>query len=127
MTELPLMKHYESWGKFPKVEHDTVETVFWRSEMPRLDTFSAPVLPFGQGRSYGDSCLNEGGVLIDTTSLDRFMAFDVERGILRCEAGVTLAQVLEVVVPRGWFLPVTPGTKFVSVAGAIANDVHGKN
>src|SRR5262245_24233431 len=55
------------------------------------------------------------------------MAFDEETGILRCEAGVMLADILEVMVPRGWFLPVTPGTKYVSVGGAIANDVHGKN
>jgi FAD/FMN-containing dehydrogenase len=85
------------------------------------------VLPFGQGRSYGDTCLNDGGTLIDTASLSRFIAFDEAAGILRCEAGTTLADVLELIVPRGWFLPVTPGTKHVTVAGAIANDVHGKN
>ncbi|MGH2542418.1 MAG: FAD-binding oxidoreductase, partial [Ardenticatenaceae bacterium] len=121
------MRRYESWGKYPKVENQIVTSVFWRDESVRFDTFDRSVLPHGLGRTYGDSCLNEGGVLIDTTSLSRFISFDEARGTLRCEAGVTLAQILEVIVPRGWFLPVTPGTKFVTVAGALANDVHGKN
>ncbi len=121
------MKKYESWGKYPKVKHEAVKSLFWREDPVRLDTFERSVLPVGLGRTYGDSCLNEGGILIDTTTLDRFIAFDEESGLLRCEAGVSLAQVLELIVPRGWFLPVTPGTKFVTVAGAIANDVHGKN
>jgi len=85
------------------------------------------MLPFGNGRSYGDSCLNDGGVLLDARGLDRLIAFDAERGVLRCEAGVLLSEILDFVVPRGWFLPVSPGTKFVTVGGAIANDVHGKN
>lgn len=88
---------------------------------------SQPVLPFGYGRSYGDTCLNDGGTLIDTTGLSRFIRFDEESGVLRCEAGVSLGEILEISVPRGWFLPVTPGTKHVTVGGAIANDVHGKN
>src|SRR5207253_6466355 len=86
-----------------------------------------PVLPYGYGRSYGDSCLNAGGVLLDASFLRRFIAFDADKGLLRCEAGVSLAEILDLVVPRGWFLPVVPGTKFVSVGGAIANDIHGKN
>ncbi len=67
------------------------------------------------------------GTLLDATGLNRFIAFDAETGLLRCEAGVLLADILTAFVPRGWFLPVSPGTKFVSVAGAIANDIHGKN
>lgn len=81
----------------------------------------------GLGRSYGDTSLNEGGGVIDCTRLDRMMHFDPDTGILECEAGVSLADILDVFVPRGYFLPVTPGTKFVTVGGAIANDVHGKN
>ena len=84
-------------------------------------------LAYGNGRSYGDSCLNEGGVLVDTRGLDRFIAFDEASGVLDCEAGVLLSDILDVLVPRGWFLPVTPGTQYVTVGGAIANDVHGKN
>jgi FAD/FMN-containing dehydrogenase len=85
------------------------------------------VLPFGNGRSYGDSNLNPGGALLRARSLDHFIAFDPSTGILRCEGGVLLAEILRLVVPQGWFLPVVPGTQFVTVGGAIANDVHGKN
>ena len=102
-----------------------VQPLTWRDEVPSFDR--RPVLPRGQGRSYGDSCLNEGGVLLTTRALDRFIAFDETRGVLRCEAGVTLGAILDVVVPRGFFLPVLPGTKHVSIGGAIANDIHGKN
>lgn len=84
-------------------------------------------MPYGNGRSYGDSCLNDGGILLDCRGLDRVIAFDPGTGIAKCEAGVLLSQLLELAVPHGWFLPVTPGTKFVTVGGAIANDVHGKN
>ena len=94
------------------------------SALPASDT---PVLAYGNGRSYGDSCLNNDGMLLDMGSLDRFIAFDPATGVIECEAGVLLADILELVVPQGWFLPVTPGTQFVSVGGAIANDVHGKN
>ncbi len=85
------------------------------------------LLPYGAGRSYGDSCLNDGNALIHTRGLDRFIAFDTATGVLRCEAGVLLADIIDFALPRGWFPPVTPGTKFVTVGGAIANDVHGKN
>ena len=85
------------------------------------------MLPGGLARSYGDSCLNEGGTLLATTTLDRLIAFDRDAGVIRCEAGVSLAHILDLVVPAGWFLPVVPGTAHVTVGGAIANDVHGKN
>ena len=85
------------------------------------------MLPVGMGRSYGDSCLLDGGTLLAARGLDRFISFNPASGLLRCEAGVTLAEILDFAVPRGWFLPVTPGTKFVTVGGAIANDIHGKN
>jgi FAD/FMN-containing dehydrogenase len=85
------------------------------------------MLAFAQGRSYGDTCLNDGGTLLDTALLSGIISFDKERGLLRCEAGTTLAKILELIVPQGWFLPVAPGTKYVSVGGAIAHDVHGKN
>ncbi len=91
-----------------------------------------PVTAFGCGRSYGDAALNPGGSLIDCTGLDRFIAFDAATGILTCEAGVRLADILAAICRpeaggAGWLLPVTPGTRFVTVGGAIANDVHGKN
>jgi FAD/FMN-containing dehydrogenase len=116
-----------SWGRYPTVTPAEVRSVYWRSELPDLAHFERPLLPFAYGRSYGDSCLNEGGVSLDMSHLRRFISFDEAEGLLCCEAGVSLAEVLELVVPRGWFIPVSPGTKFVSVGGAIANDVHGKN
>jgi len=119
------MTRYESWGRFPKATHDVVR-MNWR-DMALPPDSGKSMLPFGNGRSYGDCCLNDQGILVDTRGLDRFMAFDAGMGTLRCEAGVLLSEILELVVPRGWFLPVTPGTQFVTIAGAVANDVHGKN
>ena len=117
----------QSWGRYPASGQQSLHPIFWRDEL--IPSFSATTtcLPFGQGRSYGDCCLNDNGVLLDTRRLDRFIDFDKQKGSLRCEAGVTLDEILRLIVPHGWFLPTTPGTKFVSLGGAIANDVHGKN
>ncbi len=119
----------ESWGRYPRVRHRRVQTVHWTDELPELlrREAAASALAFGLGRSYGDSCLNEGRTLIDCSRLDRILRFDAEQGVICCEAGASLAEILELAVPHGWFLPVTPGTKFVTLGGAIANDVHGKN
>jgi FAD/FMN-containing dehydrogenase len=116
----------ESWGRYPRVQQEALP-LFWRSDAPPFDSIRGTVLPYGRGRSYGDVCLNDGGTLLLTARMDHFLAFDPEAGRLRCEAGVGLDQVLELIVPQGWFLPVTPGTKFITVAGAVANDIHGKN
>ncbi len=113
-----------SWGNVIHAPH-----VLYRLSS-RYDRFPAAppsVLPFGNGRSYGDSCLNVGGALLQMRSLDRFISFDRATGVLACEAGVLLAEILDLVVPAGWFLPAVPGTCYVTVGGAIANDVHGKN
>jgi len=121
------MGNYQSWGRLPKATPAAVKRVDWRSEVADLDFGPLPGLPYGLGRSYGDTCLNDGGLLIDTTHLARLIDFDSERGILRAEAGLSLEQLLAVIVPRGWFLPVSPGTQFVTLGGAVANDIHGKN
>ena len=84
-------------------------------------------LPHGMGRSYGDVCLNPGGDLWLTTALDHFRSFDEEEGRLWVEAGTLLKEVQQSLIPRGWTLPVTPGTQMATIGGAIANDVHGKN
>jgi FAD/FMN-containing dehydrogenase len=81
----------------------------------------------GLGRSYGDVCTNPGGTLISSYALNKLLAFDAESGILTCESGVTISDIQKLFVGRGWMSPVTPGTQFVTVGGAIANDVHGKN
>ena len=80
----------------------------------------------GLGRSYGDAALNAGGQVLGLRRVDRYLAFDEASGALTCEAGVSLAQIIDDFTPRGWFPSITPGTKFVTVGGCIANDVHGK-
>ncbi|MBI4847171.1 MAG: FAD-binding oxidoreductase [Nitrospirae bacterium] len=120
--------NFESWGRFPKVAHigELVPHTI-RKVGEYLDSTEPPVLPRGLGRSYGDSCLNEGGYLLSTRHLNKFLGFNPDSGIVRCESGVSLDELLQVFVPKGWFLPVTPGTKYVTIGGAIANDIHGKN
>lgn len=81
----------------------------------------------GLGRSYGDAALNKDAGVIGHTLLNRFLSFDESSGVLECEGGVSLAEIIKYFLPRGWFLPVTPGTKFVTVGGAMAADIHGKN
>lgn len=114
-----------SWGRYPAVRDQRAVALFDRHAP--LPAFDGTALPYGNGRSYGDSCLNPGGTLLRTRGLDRFIAFDPATGVLRCEAGVTLSEIIDLALPQGWFLPVTPGTRHVTVGGAIANDVHGKN
>lgn len=85
------------------------------------------LLAFGQGRSYGDSCHNDAGALVRTGERDSILGFDPLTGILDAEPGLSLHAVIDHAAPHGWFLPVTPGTRFVTLGGAVANDVHGKN
>lgn len=119
--------NYLSWGRYPRVKPKKVRQVNWQHDLPDLSEEPHSILPYGKGRSYGDSCLNEDGTLLDVSGMNRFIHFDRENGVLRAEAGVTMAEILELIVPEGWFIPVSPGTKFVTMGGAIANDVHGKN
>jgi len=117
---------FESWGRYPKLQAEVVP-LHWRTEFPLLRPSARKQLPVGLGRSYGDVCLLEGGTLLATAGMDRLLHFDAGTGVLRCESGASLQQILDFAVPRGFFLPVTPGTKYVTVGGAIANDIHGKN
>lgn len=88
---------------------------------------ASPMLGVGLGRSYGDSGLNSGRPIIDMTALDRIVAFDRQTGIIEAEAGLSLSELIRVVLPHGFFPATTPGTRFVTLGGAVANDVHGKN
>ncbi|UVK36437.1 FAD-binding oxidoreductase [Mesorhizobium sp. AR10] len=85
------------------------------------------LLAYGNGRSYGDSCQNEAGTVVDMRPLDRILAFNAETGLLEAEAGVLLSDIMAHAAPYGFFPAVVPGTQFVTLGGAIANDVHGKN
>jgi FAD/FMN-containing dehydrogenase len=106
--------------------------VHWPEEVGRAvgaiaATGAGRGLAFGMGRSYGDSCMAESDHVVTTSGMDRILAADWEVGIIRAQAGLTLAALTRIALPHGWFLPVTPGTKFVTLGGAVANDVHGKN
>lgn len=120
------MTKVSSWGRLNAHKHVVTE-INDRSQIPALLQSHKSGLAYGMGRSYGDICLNPGGILWKTTKLDRFIGFNDKTGILRCEAGVLLRDIQRLVIPRGWILPVTPGTQLITVGGAIANDVHGKN
>ncbi len=118
------MKNICSWGRVRKIY-----TAF--SKPQAIDEINLskdkPNLAIGLARSYGDSCLLENGQLIETTRLRKLIYFNREKGILKAEAGISFTELLEIIIPAGWFLPVTPGTQFITLGGAIANDVHGKN
>lgn len=115
-----------SWGRLSHDPHHAIALADHRSLSARIQC-QLPGISYGMGRSYGDVCLNPGGTLWQTRNMSRFISFDEHTGLLCCEAGVILKEIQDCFVPRGWMLAVTPGTQLVTVGGAIANDVHGKN
>jgi decaprenylphospho-beta-D-ribofuranose 2-oxidase len=117
------------WGNLPVHEASVYRAHRWHDAIDVVAQACSGrgVIARGLGRSYGDAALNDAGAVLLLTRLDRLLAFDADAGVVECEGGVSLGDLLEVFVPRGWFLPVTPGTKHVTVGGAIAADVHGKN
>ncbi|MGZ5245758.1 MAG: FAD-binding protein [Flavitalea sp.] len=119
-----MRKKIANWGNFPVVESD--EKYFrFNDELKTAITNSKEFIPRGNGRCYGDASLAD--TTISTVKYDKIISFDTQNGIFECESGLTLDKILEVIVPKGWFLPVTPGTKFITVGGAVGSDVHGKN
>lgn len=114
-----------SWGRFPRVHSENFAPKNELQAQELLNAAHSGITPRGLGRSYGDSSLGE--ITFSTESMDNFLSFDEQSGIVVCQAGVSLDEMLKVFVSKGWFLPVTPGTRFVSIGGAIACDVHGKN
>lgn len=116
-----------SWGRLTAQPHHVLSLSDPNTVAQRLIAGPLPGLAHGMGRSYGDSCLNPEGTLWMTRGLNHFIAFDPRTGRLLCETGVLLRDIQRIMVQRGWLLPVTPGTQMVTVGGAIANDVHGKN
>ena len=111
------------WGRFPTVDAQIARPSSVDDVAAAIS--ETPVIARGLGRSYGDSSL--GDRMVDLTRLDALLGFDESTGLLTCEAGVSLSTIISVLLPRGWFLPVSPGTRFVTIGGAIASDVHGKN
>lgn len=121
------MKGVNSWGRLSFEPHHVVGLNAQSKIKEDVCHSHNAGLAYGMGRSYGDVCLNPEGTLWLTTGLDHFISFDEATGRILCEAGVLLRDIQKLVIPRGWILPVTPGTQMVTIGGAIANDVHGKN
>lgn len=113
------------WGRYPVLDC-RVATPSRSADALATVRASDELIGRGRGRSYGDASLNP-SLTLDATRLDRILAFDPASGAIECEAGLSLEDLLAVFVPRGWFVPVTPGTRFVTIGGMIAADVHGKN
>ena len=121
-------KEIGGWGRYPvrSCRLSRPEQVSHAAHIIR-DPWASSCLGRGLGRAYGDAALNSSGTVVLSERLDRFLEFDPRTGLLRCEAGVRLSEILRVFLPRGWFLPVTPGTRFATIGGCVACDVHGKN
>jgi decaprenylphospho-beta-D-ribofuranose 2-oxidase len=117
------MKIY-GWGRYPTID---AQVLLPQTQSGCVDLLKGNqiVLPRGMGRSYGDSA--NSSTVIQSDYLDHFIEFNESTGVLTCEAGVSIREILQLIVPKGWFVPVTPGSSFVSLGGAIASDVHGKN
>ena len=116
----------DHWGRTIPAPPGGRRTIAFAGHV-RAGAAGETALPHGNGRSYGDTCLNDSGWLLTPQTAPRIHGFDAESGVLEADAGVLLCDVTRAVAPSGWFLPVTPGTQFVTLGGALANDVHGKN
>ena len=119
-----MKKKIANWGNYPVMETEE-KTFIFKEQLSDALVHSDNIIARGNGRCYGDASLAKH--TISTLKFDKILSFDTETGIFECQSGLTLDKILEVIVPKGWFLPVTPGTKFITVGGAIASDVHGKN
>lgn len=113
-----------NWGNYPRMESD-VRNFTFTDQLSQLMKSTLQFIPRGNGRCYGDASLAVN--TISTLHYNRILSFDIVHGTFECQSGLTLDKILEVIVPKGWFLPVTPGTKFITVGGAVSSDVHGKN
>lgn len=123
-TKLNLMKKYTSWNNYPKVKK---QKNFFLERFSSTLLENESLLAYGNGRSYGDVCLNSSGTILHTINLNKIISFDEKKGILKCESGITFDEILKKITEKGWFLPVVPGTKYITLGGAVANDIHGKN
>jgi FAD/FMN-containing dehydrogenase len=117
-------KSISNWGNYPTREVEWIEALQF-NDADLIKRIEGNAIARGLGRCYGDSALSN--TVISTLKLNKFIAFNPETGVLECESGVSFEDILNIFVPRGFFLPVTPGTKFITVGGAIASDIHGKN
>ncbi len=124
MSDEKLFSH-GSWGCYPISLPSQIVVLDEQPQLPPSP--DTTLLPYGNGRSYGDVCLNNGGTLLVTRASSTLLDADWDRGVVRCQAGMTIGELNSASLPHGWLVPVTPGTQLVTLGGAIANDVHGKN
>jgi len=115
----------KSWGNYPKAKNKAFEFSQDEKTLKQIIGDHDELIPYGCGRSYGDSALSSN--IIQVKPHNFFLGFNDENGLLHIQAGVLLSEILNVFVPKGWFLKITPGTRLITVGGAIASDVHGKN
>ncbi|PZR03202.1 MAG: FAD-linked oxidase [Flavobacterium psychrophilum] len=113
-----------NWGNYPSIDAKT-KSFTSVSELDQDQLPEASYIARGNGRCYGDSSLQSH--IISTLKYDKILEFDAKEGIIKCQSGITFSTLIDFLIPRGLFLPVTPGTKFITVGGAIASDIHGKN
>ena len=119
-----MKKQIANWGNYPVIQTDEKSFAF-DQQLQELFNSEKQFITRGNGRCYGDASLAD--VTISTLKYDNVLSFNTANGIFECQSGITLDYVFDVIVPAGWFLPVTPGTKFITIGGAVASDVHGKN
>lgn len=113
-----------NWNLYPKV-NSNIESYLFEEELILAIAAKGSLIARGNGRSYGDASLANS--IVSTLKFNRVLSFNETTGVFICQSGLLLSDILDIAMPRGWFLPVTPGTKFITVGGAIASDVHGKN
>ncbi len=116
------------WGRYPVKECDIINIFYPLKNLNGLTNKFSHITPRGMGKSYGDASLScKDGVVIDTSCMNKFISFDKEKGVIKALSGVSLSEILDLIIPEGWFLPVVPGTRAISLGGALASNVHGKN
>ncbi|HEY6417459.1 MAG TPA: FAD-binding oxidoreductase [Candidatus Binataceae bacterium] len=117
------------WGHYPNIESEVSrpEKIAELQAVVAGTSSTSTLIARGAGRAYGDAALNADSRVVDVQRLDRMLSFDPDRAVLRCEAGVTISEIIDVFLPRGFFPFVAPGTRYVTIGGSIAADVHGKS
>ncbi len=125
------MSQILSWGKYPYSLQNS-RSIYWPEEVSFMmknihDDGFKTTLAYGKGRSYGDSCLANSDHILNMSKMDRILSFNQNTGVISVQSGFTIDKLISITLPHGWFMPVTPGTKYVTLGGALANDIHGKN
>ena len=119
------MEKHLSWNKVPRIT--PTQTDYIQNTDFQFSQYDGSLTIHGLGRSYGDVCLTKNGTMLVATGINRLIEFEPQEGTIVAEAGITLDEILHLITNKGWFLPVVPGTRYITLGGAVANDIHGKN